>query len=576
MKTYNMTDINNIKNLFWASSEGVLVFDNEKNIIFTNNAASRLLDNEADIKKIENYFSFDVCVLNDSDITGYNPLSAAFESVEPFRAEALYQVGIDKYKLLMLRSFSLEGFKVIILSDITAIKENKELKNLLEESEHKIIELENNNKEYFTLKERAESQAIRVGLINRISTSIRDSLNISEITRISINELSRTLGVQMGILASYDKEKNHFTAIQEYRQKKLDYSYEEIDFTENQTLIETMLETLEIQASDQLDEGNSESKPIRMLAPLAYHGDILGMIMLFSSKKSLHSEEISLVEGISAQVSAAIYQALIFEELENQKSELEQTLVQLKEAQSKLIQSEKMASLGKLVAGVAHEINTPIGALNSNVEVLVKFTKRLQEKLESSLKKDLALDMLDEINNINSEAIMRINSIVKSLKNFARLDEAELKSVDIHDGIRSTLMLINHETKNKVSIAEDYGTLDFVECYPNLLNQVIMNILINAVQSIENTGAITIKTEQDNDKARILISDTGRGISQENLERIFDPGFTTKGVGVGTGLGLSICYQIIEKHHGVIKATSEKGKGSTFIIEIPLTQNGNC
>jgi signal transduction histidine kinase len=160
-------------------------------------------------------------------------------------------------------------------------------------------------------------------------------------------------------------------------------------------------------------------------------------------------------------------------------------------------------------------------------------------------------------------------NIVRSLKNFARLDEAERKKVNIHEGIESTLSLLRHQLKNRIRIVKCFGDIPEIECYPNELNQVFMNILVNAAQAIKHRGEITVKTWREGDRVKITISDTGVGIPPENLSKVFDPGFTTKGVGLGTGLGLSICYKIIQDHRGTIEGESSK-QGTTFTICIPL------
>jgi signal transduction histidine kinase len=160
-------------------------------------------------------------------------------------------------------------------------------------------------------------------------------------------------------------------------------------------------------------------------------------------------------------------------------------------------------------------------------------------------------------------------NIVRSLKNFARLDEAERKKVNVHEGIESTLTLLQHQLKTRIRIVKQFGDIPEVECFPNRLNQVFMNILVNAAQAIEGRGVITVKTWKQDDTLRLSINDTGVGIPPEHLSRIFDPGFTTKGVGVGTGLGLSICYKIVKDHGGTIEAESST-QGTTFTIILPL------
>ena len=251
----------------------------------------------------------------------------------------------------------------------------------------------------------------------------------------------------------------------------------------------------------------------------------------------------------------------------------------MKETQTHLIQSEKMASLGLLVAGIAHEINTPIGSINSNNDILIRSVGKMRDflnceqcppEVRENSEVVKIMKILEEINQNNRMACGRIINIIRSLKNFARLDEAERKTVNIHDGLDSTLTLVHHQLKRGIQVVKEYGDLPDVECYPNQLNQVFMNLLVNAEQAMPEKGTLTIRTSSDSDTAKVMISDTGVGISKENLARIFDPGFTTKGVGVGTGLGLSICYKIIQDHHGKIEVESEVGKGTTFTLTLPL------
>src|SRR5262245_4169239 len=245
---------------------------------------------------------------------------------------------------------------------------------------------------------------------------------------------------------------------------------------------------------------------------------------------------------------------------------------QEEELTSQLIQSEKMAALGLLVAGVAHEINTPMGAIHSNNDIMMRAVSRIRRLVGPSSDKELlrVLNILEEVCRNNGTATDRIMKIVRSLKNFARLDEAERKKVNIHEGLESTLTLLRHQLKNRIRIVKDFADLPEIECFPNQLNQVFMNILVNGAQAIHERGTITVRTFRENDKVKISIGDTGIGIPPEHLSKVFDPGFTTKGVGVGTGLGLSISYKIIKDHDGTIEVVSSKD-GTTFTISIPLT-----
>ncbi len=265
------------------------------------------------------------------------------------------------------------------------------------------------------------------------------------------------------------------------------------------------------------------------------------------------------------------------EKLEKALADLEKTHANLQRTQSQLVQSEKMASMGMLVAGVAHEINTPVGAISSMHNTLVRAIGKLKDSIcrgdaedsDSSSGTNRALKVIDDANRVIESGCERVTSIVSRLKSFARLDEAELKVANIHEGIEDSLTMVHHQLKHHVTIVREYGDIPPIACYPGQLNQVFLNLLVNAGQAIVGKGTITISTRKDNDEIIIAVSDTGAGIAPEKLGKVFDPGFTTKGVGVGTGLGLSICYQIIQDHHGNISVTSEQGVGTTFTLRLP-------
>jgi two-component system NtrC family sensor kinase len=257
--------------------------------------------------------------------------------------------------------------------------------------------------------------------------------------------------------------------------------------------------------------------------------------------------------------------------------ELENTNRELRDTQAALVQSEKMASLGNLVAGVAHEINTPVGSINSNNDVMIRALDKLRHLVEqapSEIRDDpelvRTLSALEKIGEVNQTACDRIVRIVRSLRNFARLDESERKKVPVHEGLESTLTLVHHELKNRIDVVRDYGDLPEIECSPSQINQVFMNMLVNASQAIEDKGSITIRTRAEGESVTIAFIDTGTGIKPENLEKIFDPGFTTKGVGVGSGLGLPICYKIVKEHGGRIDVESRVGHGTTFKVTLPV------
>ena len=282
------------------------------------------------------------------------------------------------------------------------------------------------------------------------------------------------------------------------------------------------------------------------------------------------------------------------EALRREKEEQKVLIKKLEEAHNQLLQSEKMASIGQLAAGVAHEINNPIGYVNSNLGSLGKYVEKLigvteaYERAESTLSTPL---LPEEIRSLkretdweylkqdtrdllreSAEGITRVKKIVQDLKDFSHVDQAEWLCVDLHKGIDSTLNIVNSEIKYNAEVIKEYGVIPPVECMASQLNQVFMNMLINASHAIGegNHGKITVRTGIGNDLVWVEFSDTGKGIAPENLNRIFDPFFTTKPVGKGTGLGLSLSFGIIEKHRGHIEVQSEMGKGTTFRVWLPV------
>ncbi|MEG4573591.1 PAS domain S-box protein [Microcoleus sp. N3A4] len=334
-----------------------------------------------------------------------------------------------------------------------------------------------------------------------------------------------------------------------------------------------------------------------------------------SSVRCWSDTEVELLVAVGNQLAIAINQAELYTQsvdsariAQEQAAKLEVTLCELQTAQTQLVQAEKMSSLGQMVAGIAHEINNPVSFIFGNLTYTEEYTGNLmkllqmyrdeypepspalQEEIEV-LELDFLLDDLPKMLSSMQVGATRIRDIVRSLRNFSRLDESDMKNVNIHEGIDSTLMILEHRLKvQPVSVAgteyhrpaiqlvKEYGQLPLVECYAGLLNQVFMNIIANAIdvlqEPLENPGIIRIRTEVEGTFAVIKIADNGAGITDGVQQRIFDPFYTTKPIGSGTGMGLAISHSIIvEKHKGEIKCFSVVGKGSEFTIKIPIVSH---
>jgi len=277
-------------------------------------------------------------------------------------------------------------------------------------------------------------------------------------------------------------------------------------------------------------------------------------------------------------------------ELRQSKAELEHRKSELERLQAQIVHTEKMASLGQLAAGVAHELNNPAGFIFGNMEILhecapglerlLKFYETAALSTEERAQVCVIKDEIDyehtleDLRSIIADCrhgAERIRDVVQNLRTFSRLDEAEFKKVDIHESLDSTLRLLSrYYTSGRIKLYREYGELPPVDCYAGQLNQVWMNLLVNAAQAVKDAGEVRIKTRHEGQKVVVKISDTGCGIPPEYLKRIFDPFFTTKPVGEGTGLGLSVTYSIIERHKGAVRVESRLHKGTTFTVSIPV------
>jgi two-component system, NtrC family, sensor kinase len=347
-----------------------------------------------------------------------------------------------------------------------------------------------------------------------------------------------------------------------------------------------------------------------VMVPLRVKERIFGVLQVTSSEPGqVGQADLEMLTAVANHVALAVDRAQSFqtieelsrgledkvrvrtEQLRTAHEELQAAYRELQATQMQLVQREKMASMGQLVAGVAHELNNPIGFIYSNVATLEDFVRRLRGMLEvyraaplseaerermqaewDARKIDYALKYLDAMTQGIKEGAERARKIVRDLRVFARSQDDVWQSVDLHEELESSLTLLNHLLKDRVTVHKKFGDLPPVECIRSQIDQVLLNLLANAAQAIPGQGAITIETRREDDAALLVVSDTGPGIARDVIGRIFDPFFTTKPVGEGTGLGLSISYQIIKKHGGDIRADSPPDGGAVFTVRLPLAR----
>lgn len=538
--------------------DAVLVLNKKHEVVYKNHTFKRWFKDFTNIKKLSHHSSFDICPLNSENIEIYSPIYHAVVSKEDFFARISYQSELNRIYYYDLQAIKKGGYTIIFFTDVSAQNRLNDVYDENEKLKAKINELLEENEDLQKIKQKAQSQAIRIALINKVSNNIRESIDISQILQSALKELA----IMFGAYKAYYAKANG-------RQFEIDEVYGEKK-SKKKVLINFDDKTAETIGRKEIAITNSlieyvGAKPfkepvLRIIIPVHHMQNLMGVIVLLSYQKRELNEEIEILDAISSQLSNAITRAELYQKNIQTVKELKSAMKELKETQIQLINSEKMASLGQLVAGVAHEINTPVASIKSNNGIVAKLLSSIED---ADLK-----EMLTDINEIDKEAVNRISNIVTSLKKFVRLDEAELQEADINKELDLTLELIRHETKNRINVVKNYGEIPTIRCFPNMLNQVFTNILVNACQAIDGQGTITITTEYKKKKLVVKIKDTGKGIPQNQLSKIFSAGFTTKGIGVGTGLGLAICSKIIEKHKGEITVTSEVGKGSEFTITI--------
>lgn len=534
----------------------IIVKDYEK-VVFMNNTFRRVFKSFDNLRKFAHQMNFEICPMDSENVDLCSPIFQAIVSKENFFARVFYSYAPGKTIFYDLTAIKRASYTILFFVDVSSdvlLKDNQKEREAFED---RLTKLEEENEELQKIRLKAQSQAIRIALINKVSNIIRESMDISVILNSALKELAIMFGCFKAYYAA--AKDNKFQIVETYGENNFINSEISFDAYALKQLKSNKI-SISYSLSEYVEAEPFKQSVLRIIVPVFHMQKMIGILVLLSYQKRELNEEIEILDAVSSQLGNAIIRAELYQKNAQNVKDLKATLNELKETQLQLINSEKMASLGQLVAGVAHEINTPVASIKSNNSIISKLINRIEQ--------DDLKDMLKEINELDSEAIQRISNIVVSLKKFVRLDESDFQEANINKEIDLTLDLIRHETKNKIEIEKHYGDIPPVKCYPNMLNQVFTNILINACQAIEDKGKITITTDFKDGVLVVKIKDNGRGIPKENLNKIFTAGYTTKGVGVGTGLGLAISQKIIDKHNGTIKVLSDIGVGTEFIITI--------
>lgn len=565
---------NALLNFYHNLEEPIIIYDKKSEILYHNLSFGKIFasfNNQKGYKCLEKLsykFSYQMCFLKSEDVRTYNPIISAIQKDYNYTTLVSYQKDENTFFHFTIKAFSIKKrYRVVYFYDTTNEIQSEKLK---EENERLRVQ----NIEFASTNSKAQNQAVKMALLNRISISIKNELDIKTLLLKSLKELSVVFGANKSYFAQFDKG-----------EFKIKYTYPEVfapQIGEKLIYPKNILDCLhkgENSIQTCIKEHDGASIPLlnstnRIIIPILNQEQLLGISVIFTPKKEITQIEKELLVGISMQISSSLVQANLFSQISQKKEELEFAIKELKETQLQLINSEKMASLGQLVASVAHEINTPLGAISANNEMMEKVFNQFDPS---------TLEILKQINSIDKEAIKRITGIVQSLKRFVRLDETVQQKAKINDELDLTLHLIQHKIKNGFEIIKNYGEIPAVNCYPNMLNQVFLNILMNGINSIENIkeknpeyiGKIELRTFVQDEFLNIEILDNGEGILEKDKKKIFQAGFTTKKKGQGTGLGLAICKKIIEKHEGKIsfktkEEIEEKDFKTSFLIQIPL------
>ena len=555
-----------IPNFFNNYSDALCAFSKDNKIVFTNKAFLTAFSDYNPLERFKKRFNFNLCFLSLENIKNQTPIDLLLRADENFHTICTYQTGNEEYIYYYIYSFMFEEYKIVVFKDVTSVDRLETVEKKYLKLKSMYDEVKESTDKFAKLQEHAQAQVLKMGIINRISLVIRETNDIETILSSALEEIHNLLGSFKTYFSI--REKNYFKV----RYSVLKNDIEPDLFMEYEPDVTARIKEKNIAVTTCLREALNFDKILskgvkRIIIPVYNKNRLLGIIVTLTKQKFKIEDNKEILQSISVQLASSIIQAGLIRQLNKKNKKLEKTLTELKETQMQLINSEKMASIGQLVSGVAHEINTPLASISSNNALISKILNSPSGVSSNQI------EILKDLNSIDVEAANRISNMVKSLKRFVRLDEAEFQEADIDKELDLTLKLIVHELKSNIKIIKEYSKLPPVYCSVNMLNQVFMNLLVNACHSItpENKeGIIKITTLTEDKKLIVKIKDNGCGIPVSIQDKIFNAGFTTKKLGIGTGLGLSISKKIIELHKGSLSFVSKEKEGTEFTVCIPL------